>query len=168
MKVLVIDTSILCLWLGVPDMDGPCGPEDDKWDRDRVNEKIAIEEREGTLFVLPLAVIIETGNHITHAKGDVFPYVNSFADFIEKTADGETPWAAFTQQNGLWDCNGLKVLANHWRTTASSRLSLGDVSIIEVAEFYAQLGKDVEILCADSGLKAYEPSKSIYKPRRRR
>ncbi len=31
-KVLILDTSILCVWLDVPGMD-TCGPDDDKWDK---------------------------------------------------------------------------------------------------------------------------------------
>ena len=41
-KVLVIDTSILCVWLQVPGMDH-CGPNDDCWDYARVNQKIEQE-----------------------------------------------------------------------------------------------------------------------------
>jgi len=37
-KVLIMDTSILCVWLGVPGM-ATCGPDTDKWDRPRVDGK---------------------------------------------------------------------------------------------------------------------------------
>ena len=53
-KVLVIDTSILCVWLGVPDKE-TCGPEHDKWTRIRVDEKIRSETGHDVTFVLPLA-----------------------------------------------------------------------------------------------------------------
>ncbi len=62
-KVLILDTSILCVWLDVPGMEG-CGPDSDRWDKLRVEEKIQEEEQNRTTFVLPLASIIETGNHI--------------------------------------------------------------------------------------------------------
>ena len=65
-RVLIIDTSILCVWLGVPALDS-CGPATDKWDKQRVDEKIQAEEASHTTFVLPLATIIETGNHIAQA-----------------------------------------------------------------------------------------------------
>lgn len=42
-SVLVIDTSILCVWLDVPGMTN-CGPDNDKWDKARVEAKIN-EER---------------------------------------------------------------------------------------------------------------------------
>lgn len=167
MKVLIVDTTILCVWLEVPNM-GPCGPKGDEWDLARVKDKISMEQRKGTLFVLPLATIIETGNHITQANGDIFDLVNRFADFMIQTAEGNTPWAAFTSQNVLWNEVGLKSLAERWRRTAISGQSLGDASIVDVAEYYSQSGNEVEILTADSGLKAYQPKESIFVPRRRK
>lgn len=167
MKVLIIDTSILNVWLDVPGMS-PVGPESDKWDKKRVSQKISDEIELGTLFVLPLAAIIETGNHITHVPGDIFPYVNRFADFLVQTAEGKSPWAAFTSQNSLWTGEGLSSLAERWRKTAVSGQSLGDASIVDVAEYYSQAGNEVEILTADQGLKAYQPSSPTMIPRRRR
>ena len=41
-KVLIIDTSILCVFLRVPDMDD-CGPDSDKWDYNRVCRKLEKE-----------------------------------------------------------------------------------------------------------------------------
>lgn len=38
-KVLIFDTSILCVWLDVPGMDS-CGSNQDKWDKARVQQKI--------------------------------------------------------------------------------------------------------------------------------
>ena len=165
-RVLVIDTTILCVWLNVPGMT-PCGPENDQWDNDRVQTKIDEEIQQGTLFVLPLASIIETGNHITHVHGDNYGLVNQFADFILNAADGNIPWAAFTAQSTLWSQDGLKALAQRWRITAISGQSMGDASIVDVAEYYAQAGCEVEILTADSGLRSYQPSSPIYVPRRR-
>ena len=146
----------------------PCGPQEDNWDYNRVNAKIEEEMQQGTLFVLPLAVIIETGNHITHAPGDIYTHVNAFADFIFQAADGVIPWAAFTAQNSLWSSEGIKSLAQRWMATATSRQSFGDASIVDVAEYYAQAGYEVEILTADAGLRSYQPSVPIQVPRRRR
>ncbi|MEN9443650.1 MAG: hypothetical protein RIS47_540, partial [Bacteroidota bacterium] len=68
-KVLMIDTSILCVWLKVPNMD-TCGSDANRWDFDHVNSKIETEIQQGTRMILPLATIIETGNHIAQANGD--------------------------------------------------------------------------------------------------
>lgn len=165
-KVLVLDTSILCVWLHIPKMDN-CGPEDDKWDYNRVDKKISDEIHGGTLLVLPMATIIETGNHITQSGGDRYSLVNRFADLVICALDGHSPWAAFTSQNSIWSSEGLRQLIERWRKDAIVGLSMGDVSILDVAEYYAQAGNNVEILTGDQGLKSYEPVNAPIVPRRR-
>ncbi|MDM8548265.1 hypothetical protein [Candidatus Venteria ishoeyi] len=66
-KILVIDTSILCVWLEIPGKT-TCGTSNDHWDKVRVDDVIAQEEQQGAMFILPLASLIETGNHIAHAN----------------------------------------------------------------------------------------------------
>lgn len=155
-KIILIDTCTLCVWLKVTDMDS-CGPDDDRWDYDRINEKIENEIKNGTTFVLPLATIIETGNHIAHSRGDRYPAANALCEIVIKSADEETPWAAFSQQELLWKGDGLKSLVNRWVKTVVSGQSLGDASIVDVANLYYSMGYEVEILTGDEGLKAYQP-----------
>lgn len=167
-KILIIDTSILCVWLKVRDMD-TCGPEEDKWDYDRVSYKIASERENGTIFVLPLASIIETGNHITHSNGDKKEPADALVKIIYNAIDSETPWAAFDEQKDLWEPEGLRSLVGQWSETVHSKQSLADASIVNVANKYCELGYNVEILTGDGGLKAYEPRVSdVAVPRRRR
>lgn len=165
-KVLIIDTSILCVYLKVPFME-ECGPDDDKWDYDRVAEKIDSEIQKNSLLVLPLAALIETGNHIAHAPGDRYPLAKNLSDIIVKAATAEEPWAAFTAQKDLWGEENLKKLAKEWPALAAADVSIGDATIKDVAEFYTESGVSVEILTGDKGLKAYEP-KVVKVPRRRR
>lgn len=61
-KVLILDTSILCVYLEVPGKE-TCGFEDDRWDKKRV-DRFLQEAEENYTFVLPLTAIVETGNHI--------------------------------------------------------------------------------------------------------
>ena len=165
-KVLIIDTSILCVWLDVPGM-GTCGPADDQWDKQRVQEKIQNETLASTTFVLPLATIIETGNHISQAPHSRKERGELLADLIRKSSDQMTPWAAFSDQSILWSPEKLKNLADTWPDLAAQKLSLGDVTIKDVAEYYAQMSNEVEILTGDQGLKAYEPIAPAEIPRRR-
>lgn len=167
-KVLIIDTSILCVWLKVRGME-TCGSDNDSWNYDRVNDKIESEKAQSATFVLPLATIIETGNHITHAKGDIKPFVDGFVDLMHATAKEETPWAAFTEQSALWSPDGLTKLANAWKETGLRKQSLGDASIVNVANYYAEAGCEVEILTGDKDLRSYQPATPIcYIPRRRK
>lgn len=166
-KVLIIDTSILCVWLQVTDMDR-CGPNNDQWTYKRICDKITEEQKDGTTFILPMATIIETGNHIAHANGDRHTMASKLADKIIDATNAASPWAAFTEQKELWNSEGLRALASHWEKTAISGQSLGDASIVDVANYYAKLGFEVEILTGDQDLKAYQPSSKCVKVPRRR
>ena len=168
-KVLVMDTSILCVWLGIPGKD-TLGEGKDQWDYHRVNQKIEQEVAANSLLVLPLASIIETGNYIAQCHGDNFSLATSLAELIRETANSETPWAAFTVQSDLWSSEKLNELADKWPTLAASKLSLGDATIKDVVEYYAEQRLSVEIFTGDEGLKAYEPISvpHIMRPRRRK
>jgi len=165
-KVLIIDTSILCIWLKVPGMDD-CGPDDDKWNKQRLDEKIQREEQARTTFVLPLASIIETGNHISQAAKGRWECGQQLAELMRMSANEQTPWAAFSEQSTLWSPEKLIQLADAWPDLAVQKLSLGDATIKDVAEYYAQMNFQVEILTGDQGLKAYEPVTPAELPRRR-
>ena len=166
-KVLIFDTSVMCVWLRVPGKE-TCGQGETTLTYKAINDKIENEKKEGTLFVLPIASIIETGNHIAHADGDKFKLGEVCAGLISEAADSKSPWAAFTEQSALWSPDKLKLLAERWKESVVSGQSLGDASIVEVAEYYAQLGCQVEIYTGDKGLKAYEPVINIPVPRRRK
>lgn len=166
-KVLIIDTSILCVWLKVPKME-TCGTDEDKWDFGRVDRYIEEEIEASTTLVLPLATIIETGNHIAQASGNRYHLAQSLAKIVTSAADEQSPWAAFTDQSVLWEAENLKNLATEWPALASQQISIGDATIKTVAEYYTQAGFRVEILTGDSGLKAYQPTTPAPTPRRRR
>ncbi|MEO5377310.1 MAG: hypothetical protein H7832_05945 [Magnetococcus sp. DMHC-6] len=158
-KILVFDTSILCVWLQIPGKMS-CGPKDNVWDYQRVDKLITQEEKNGSTFVLPLAAIIETGNHISQCSGDRYELANKFATIIRKTADEKTPWAAFTQQAEMWDKVRLNRLADEWPKLAVQRVSIGDATIKDVADYYAKSGiQTVEIITGDEQLRNYQPSK---------
>jgi hypothetical protein len=165
-RVLIIDTNIFCIWLDVPGKD-TCGPDDNKWNKQRVKQKLDEEITKKTTFVLPLASIIETGNHIAQAKHSRKERAEALADLMRKSADEASPWAAFSDQSVLWTANKLKALADSWPSLAARKLSLGDATIKDIAEYYAQLGYVVEILTGDQGLKNYEPVTPVAVPRRR-
>jgi hypothetical protein len=165
-RVLVIDTSILCVWLEVPGKE-TCGSENDQWDKQRVEDTIQQEIQAGATLVLPLATIIETGNHISQAA-QRYEKAQALAKIMADAADENTPWAAFIEPR-LWDAEGLKQLSTQWLARVAKGDSIGDVTITTVANYYAEQGFSVEILTGDSGLKAYEPipPAAIPKPRRR-
>lgn len=166
-KVIIIDTSILCVWLKIPNME-VCGPDIDRWDFSRVDSKLQDEIKNKTTLVLPQATLIETGNHIAQANGNKYIIAKSLSDIIIKTAEERTPWAAFSFQNDLWSVDKLKNLAINWPELAAQGISIGDATIKDVAEYYAKAGLEVEIMTGDVGLKAHEPYTKLRQPRRRR
>lgn len=167
-KVLIIDTSIMCVWLKVPGKE-TCGPDNNRWTYQRVVEAIEREIAEGSILILPWATIIETGNHIAQAKGDRHEVVNKFVQYVVNALDGNVPWAAFTEQFGLMERDSLKKTLATWSSTALTGQSLGDAMIVDVVRYYEAYNAEVVILTGDEGLKAYESApKSTRIPRRNR
>jgi len=101
-KVLIMDTSILCCWLRVPGKE-TAGPNDDKWTPERIEKLIDKEKTQKSTFVLPVASLIETGNHIAQAKSHRYECAKKLAEYIVAAADDQSPWAAFTNQFALWE-----------------------------------------------------------------
>lgn len=169
-KVLIIDTSILCVWLEIPGMDS-CGPDHDRWDKERVDQAIQYELDQKTTFVLPLATIIETGNHISQSSHR-FDRAEALGQLMIRSAESTSPWAAFADQSELWSPDKIIALAQAWPSLAAQGTSIGDATIKDVAEYYSKTRTvTVEILTGDEGLKAYEPITPTFPdqlPRRRR
>lgn len=165
-SVLIIDTSILCVWLRIPGFDS-CGPDHQRWDFAKIEDEIASAVEMRFTLVLPLATIIETGNHIAHAPELRRERALDLADLMRKAADETTPWAAFTEQADLWSGDNLKNLADIWPHLAVTKLSIGDATIKDVAEYYSAMGFDVRLLSGDTQLAAYEPPRPPLVPRRR-
>lgn len=165
-KVLVLDTSVLCCWLRIPGKE-TAGPVGDLWDYKRISTLLTGEEAAGSVFVLPLASLIETGNHIAQAPDKRYDIACELAVYLKKAATATSPWAVFTEQAELWGVENLQLLADTWPKLAAAKVTIGDATIKNVAEFYAKAGSHVEILTGDEGLKAYQPAQQIVAPRRR-
>lgn len=166
-SVVVIDTSILCVWLKVPGLE-TCGPDNDRWDFVRVDQDIQRHITAGSALILPLTTIIETGNHISQATGDRLSLAKELGDIMSKAADAESPWAAFSEQADRWAPENLKKLAREWPPLASQKLSIGDATIKEVADYYAAMGCHVVLLTGDQQLAAHQPPPPTRIPRRRK
>lgn len=143
-----------------------CGPDGDKWDKERIDALLAAENN--ATIVLPLASIIETGNHIAHARVRRFETATAFCERLRAAANAEIPWAAFSEQAELWSAQSLRDIADGWPALANTGLSMGDATIKTVAEYYGKTGMAVEIITGDAGLKAYETMIPPLVPRRRK
>ncbi|MEQ9481365.1 hypothetical protein [Coleofasciculus sp. F4-SAH-05] len=165
-KVLIIDTSVLCVWLEIPGME-TCGSGSLYWDKEKVDQKLETEIQHNTVLVLPLATVLETGNHITQARSKPYELAQKLAEIMRKAADETTPWAAFAEQAELWEAEGLKNLADEWQQVVPQKTSLGDATMKMLAEHYDRKGYQVEIMTGDEGLKSYEPIPPVPRPKRR-
>lgn len=165
-RVLVIDTSLLCVWLKVPGKES-CGEVGDEWDFARVDEEIRGAIADGFTLVLPLATIIETGNHIAQAPKLRRQTAGELGKRMRDAADANTPWAAFKHQTDLWGPDQLRELADEWPPLADSKFSLGDATIKRIGDYYARSGCEVRFLTADRQLHAYAPPPPPLVPRRR-
>ena len=97
-KVLIFDTSVLCVWLEVPYKE-TFGSGEMVVDKTQIDGIIEKERKAKSTFVLPIASIIETGNHIAQSAGDRYKLAHNFAELLHHTADEVSPWAAFTDQS---------------------------------------------------------------------
>ena len=165
-RVLIIDTTILCCWLQIPGKE-TCGPDDDRWNYRRADEIINQRLEEGYYLVLPLATLLETGNHVAQAPLLRFECATELAKILRSVTNGNEPWAAFTEQSVLFSNEVLLEIADNWPERAAGRTSIGDFMILSVANYYSQAGISVQLLTGDAGLKAHEPVAEMRVPRRR-
>lgn len=92
MNVRFIDTSIFVNILDIPNMN-------DK--RSQVIEEFqAVIKDKSQVLILPLATIIETGNHIAHiSNGEIRRQkAKRMAAFLENTASGKAPWKYYGKE----------------------------------------------------------------------
>lgn len=169
-RAIIIDTTILCVYLEIPGMK-TCGKAPNVWDCALVNMQLDIDEEEDAVFVLPLATIVETGNHIAQIKTKPRkPYAEKFADLIRASVNETKPWAAFSDQVDLWSSEHLLKLADEFPILADQKIGVGDATIKNVADAYLETRLfKVEIFTGDGGLEAYQHTpKDFYTPRRRK
>lgn len=145
-KYILIDTSVLLEILNVPDR---ASNHDDF--RAQFEEKI----KAGCSFFIPLATILETGNHISQ-KGDgrqKYECARKFVILIEKSLAGITPFKVlqfFTQ-------NDLREWLQEFPNSAKRGESFGDLSIQKDLFRLHEISprEDISIWTLDGHLKSY-------------
>ncbi len=162
MNVRFIDTSVMLNLLEVPEMCSKAKEVKEQW-----KEVLRTEE----VLILPVATIIETGNHIAHiSNGNVRRTIaGKFGEYLRKTAEGEAPWQLYGVE---LDKEGLLYLAEHIEENAMREIGVGDLSIIYAYEQYKEktpaIGK-IMIWATDTHLQGYiEENVSMSTKRRRK
>lgn len=162
MNVRFIDTSVMVNLLEVPGLCSDVQEIKKEWRK-------VVEAEE--VLILPVATIIETGNHIAHIPdGNVRrKTAEKFGEYLRKTAEGEAPWQLYGVE---LDKEGLLYLADYITENATYEVGVGDVSIIYAYEQYKDkvpgIGR-IMIWSTDKHLQAYsEENVSMTMSRRRR
>jgi hypothetical protein len=169
--LMIWDTSMLCVLLQVPDMD-TCTHDGQPITPQMVQDRFAAEQQQGTKFILPMAVVIEAGNHIAQISGNeprMRQILQVFISMVTDAIRGNSPWLIFgEQQDSVFNDDTLVQMMQEWQAHIHS-LSFGDLTIKYVADFYAATGREVIIFTCDEKLRAYSPARvEIIVPRRNR
>jgi hypothetical protein len=164
-KILILDSSILCVLLDIPGKNDCTGSI--KWTHKLEATEIAQREKDGWYFVLPIACVIEAGNHITHCNGDRFQLATQLVKMINSSLSRTTPWISFSESFNIWHTDNVQWLEN-WPKDAAAQLSIADRTISLIADNYSLKGDEVEIFTCDEQLKSYEPALPSRIPRRRK
>ncbi len=152
--VCFVDTSILCDLLKVP---GKCQRHEE------VRGELQSRIESGVQLVLPIASIIETGNHIAQAHDGRGRRVSAtaFVQLLRLTAAGGAPWVLHSV---AWDsrmldllCDGPGQIGGFVEMAGSGLLGAGDVAILAECELYAMrtAGVQISIWTHDARLAAY-------------
>lgn len=148
-SVCLLDTSIFCELLDVPNMHAQGQSR-----RQEFREKAA----QGESFLLPLATVLETGNHIgQNGNGDQrFQTAARFVSTVRDALEGNSP---FVPAGGFDDAEALILLSLAvFPGHAAGGVGLGDVTIIQEFERQCQLhpGRRVYIWSLDTHLMGYD------------
>ena len=147
-NVHFVDTSVLVELLNIPQ-------------KSKNHQAIKAEYEELTknkdIFILPVAVLIETGNHIAHiSDGNVRRNIAiKFAEFLKKAVNHENNLNVMPELSE----NVLKKVIDCFPSQAQAEVGFGDTSIIEQFKDYWSNHQPIghmRIWSLDDHLSAYE------------
>lgn len=155
-EVRFVDTSVLCDLLDVPGKNQR---------RDAVQAELRELLAAGVQLVLPIAAIIETGNHIAQLGDGAARRrcAERFVALLKATAAGRLPWVLHAV---AWNDTMLHMLSDGTPLTgpfvelaAAGMLGTGDLSILVERDMYAgrTVGTHVRLWTHDRRLAAYDP-----------
>jgi hypothetical protein len=146
MSIGIVDTTIFCEILQVPRKSQQ---------HDSVMTQLREHIKKGVVLFLPIATIIETGNHIAQ-NGDGYlrrKTAERFSQEVRKALDSEAPWTITRPP----DVDDLRQYLDKFPDYAMQSMGLGDVSIVIEFERQCKLHPHsrVFIWSLDGHLKNY-------------
>lgn len=153
-EVRFVDTSVLCDLLKVP---GKCQRHEE------VRSELDSLLQSRVHLVLPIATVIETGNHIAQANDGHGRRASAeaFVNLLRLTAQGKMPWVLHSV---AWDsrmldllCDGPGQIGSFVEIAGNGILGAGDVAILAECSLYAArtAGVAVTVWTHDERLAAY-------------
>ncbi|WP_352404959.1 hypothetical protein [Sporanaerobacter acetigenes] len=160
MDVRFIDTTILANILDIPFMNQNRGQV--------IEEFKSLQKDENQVLILPLATIIETGNHIAHiSDGNIRrEKAKLMSEYLKNTAENNAPWQYYGKE---LDKEDLIKLSIEFPDMATREVGLGDLSIVRAYEKYKKSVpaiRNIMIWSLDNHLVSYKEEMKL--PTRRR
>lgn len=157
--VRFVDTSILVNLLDVPGKNQ---------DHDRVAIDYQAMVANHDTFVLPVATLVETGNHIANSSGaDRFRIASKFVELIRVALRGNGNWYVRSEITA----SVLERILGQLPTNAAAEIGFGDTSIVEQFEEYWKMEQPIGEMCiwsTDHHLSSYPAKFGDLKRRRER
>jgi len=147
MTICLVDTSIFCNLLEVP---GRC--------QHKQGVLLQLEDKikAGWNLLLPVAAIVETGNHIAHGADGALRRraAQRFIDQVRQALNGEAPWVV----TPIPDAPSWRTWLNDFPDSAMRGLGFADLTIIKEYERQCVLfpARRVLVWSLDGHLRAYD------------
>lgn len=161
MNVHFIDTSVLVNILDIPNMNSH---------REMVIEEYKrLQDSKINTLLLPLATIIETGNHIAHIpNGTIRRSKGKFmAEMLKDMANGNAPWDYY---EGEITRDDLLYFSKEFPDMAMKETGIGDLSIISAYNKYKEAVPAIGLIriwSLDAHLAVYEEQMTMRRRRKR-
>ena len=147
MSIVLMDTSVFCNVLNVPGFNQ---------DRDGVIADLETWIKNGDTLLLPMAAVIETGNHIAQVIDGRLRRQSAerFCQQVGAAIDGTAPWSAMR----FWEPEQLRNWLGEFPNRAMQELGMADLSIIKDWESMCEIhrGPRVRIWSLDGDLQGYD------------
>ena len=130
MSIALIDTSVFCNIIPVPGRDQ---------NREEILEKLTEMIEAKTVLLLPMAAVLETGNHIAHCGSGQKRRATAqrFCEQVAKAIDGTAPWTP----TPFWEMDTVKNWLDEFPDKAMHGAGMGDLSIIKEWERQCALNR---------------------------
>jgi len=142
----IIDTCVFTNILDLPGLNQ---------DSHSIKQLLVTYIKQGSTFTLPMATILETGNHIAKLdNGNVRrSKAQEFTKFVTQCFSNTNPWELSEFPRSIDVSKWLEGFPDH----AQSRLSFGDLSILDIYTLSKRQSpkKPVKIWTLDKQLNAY-------------